>query len=160
SPRCGRRAAHALSRREPRQLGFRRGRARAGRLDPVAGPPLRRQLAVALLTLGALWLALGVDGARCDLTFRHPAHAPRWPAGTDTVRVRIEDGMVHIPTTLVSASGNSVSGLLTLDTGCPILAVRQGVWDGLKVDTLAMHGAYWSRVPRPLAWVEMGTARL
>jgi hypothetical protein len=118
---------------------------------------LRRRLAAALLFLGGAWL---VGDARSDLTFRHPADAQRWPAGTDTVRVRIEDGMVEIPTTLVSASGNSVSGLLTLDTGAPFLAVRRGVWDELKVDTLAMHGSYWSKVPRPLAWLEMGTARL
>ena len=118
---------------------------------------MRRWLAVGLLWLGGAWV---VGDARSDLTFRHAADAPRWPPGTDTVRVRIEDGMVQIPTTLVSASGNSVSGLLTLDTGAPFLAVRRGVWDELKVDTLAMHGAYWSKVPRPLAWLEMGTARL
>jgi hypothetical protein len=121
---------------------------------------LRRALAVIVLVLGGAGLALHAEDAGADLTFRRAVDALRWPLGTDTVRVRIVDGQVLVPTTLRSASGESVSGLLTLDTGAPVLALRRSVWDQLKVDTLALHGSYWSRVHRPLAWVEMGTARL
>ena len=113
-----------------------------------------------MLVLGGAGLALHAEDAGADLTFRRAVDALRWPLGTDTVRVRIVDGQVLVPTTLRSASGESVSGLLTLDTGAPVLALRRSVWDQLKVDTLALHGSYWSRVHRPLAWVEMGTARL
>jgi predicted aspartyl protease len=115
---------------------------------------------IAALASGVVLIALPTTEARADLTFRHVEEHGRWPAGTDTVRVRIEDGQVLIPATLRSLSGQSASGFLALDTGAPFLALRRSVWDQLKVDTLEMHGSYATRVHRPLASVDMGTAQL
>ena len=107
----------------------------------------------------AVLLAI-VPAARAAVTFRGPADAHPWPAGTDPVPVHIENGQVLVDATLRSPSGRSVSGRLLLDTGAPGLVVRATAWNRLGLDTLVMGGGFYQIVRRPLTSVDVGSAQL
>ena len=116
---------------------------------------------IAILALAGSVLGPTVETAWSDLTFRRAAESSRWPPGTDTVSIRVERGHVLVPATLRSFSGRSVSGTLVLDTGAPVLAVAVRVWNQLQLDTLVMDGvSFMKRVRRPLAALELGSARI
>ena len=113
------------------------------------------------LALAGTLIVACVAPGRADLALRGaPGTGSAWPPGTAVVSFEERNGLVLLPATLRSPSGQSVSGRLIFDTGAPGLAVRVSAWQVLRLDTLELDGSRITRTPRPLSALEIGSLSL